>query len=223
MFLVVCATEFELQALLDRGVSEACEWVSLVTGVGMVETVLSLTGFLEREKSKEESTIHTVLNFGVAGAYLADGKGKADLLEICLAEREVFGDTGICYPDRMEALGEELLHKPYYPLDSALLNRAGSLLKENGFPVRRGTFVTVCGVSASIDRGAMLMRQYDALCENMEGGAVARVCEAYGLPFLEMRAVSNYVEDRDLTRWKLHEACDQAGKAAAVLLENLKV
>jgi len=58
--------------------------------------------------------------------------------------------------------------------------------------------------------------------ENMEGGAVARVCEAYNLPLLEMRAISNYVEDRDLGRWKLHEACDEAGRAAAILLKGLK-
>lgn len=68
----------------------------------------------------------------------------------------------------------------------------------------------------------MLRQRYDALCENMEGAAVARICEEYMLPLLEMRAVSNYVEDRDLTRWKLKEACDQAGKAAAMLLKGLK-
>ena len=76
-------------------------------------------------------------------------------------------------------------------------------------------------MSATVSRGAMLMRQYDGLCENMEGAAVARVCEEYNLPLLEMRTISNFVEERDLTRWKLHEACDEAGKAAAILLKGL--
>ncbi|MCK5069525.1 MAG: hypothetical protein KAR01_03255, partial [Desulfocapsa sp.] len=94
-------------------------------------------------------------------------------------------------------------------------------LHEHGLKIRRGNFVTVCGVSATVSRGAMLMRQYDGLCENMEGAAVARVCEEYNLPLLEMRTISNFVEERDLTRWKLHEACDEAGKAAAILLKGL--
>ena len=36
MFLVVCATEFELQPLLDALSPEQKEWIPLVTGVGMV-------------------------------------------------------------------------------------------------------------------------------------------------------------------------------------------
>ncbi len=222
MFLVVCATEFELQSLLDQDGADPDGWMRLVTGVGMVETAFNLTRFLEGQSAKGDSEIHAVLNFGVGGAYLGDGKENAALLDICLAEREVFGDMGICYPNRMEALAENLLHRSHYTLDSDLLNRAENLLQVNDFPVWLGNFVTVCGVSATASRGAMLMNQYDALCENMEGGAVARVCEAYNLPLLEMRAISNYVEDRDLGRWKLHEACDEAGRAAAILLKGLK-
>ncbi len=217
MFLIVCATEFELQPLLERVNSEKNEWMRLVTGVGMVETTLSLTRLLEQQNRK----IHAVLNFGVGGAYKRHGKEGADLLEICLAEQEVFGDFGVCHVDHIEPLGEHLLHRLHYSLDPALLNRADTLLQENGLSVKRGNFVTVCGVSATDARGTMLGTQYDGLCENMEGAAVARVCEEFKLPLLEMRTISNFVEDRDIKRWKLTEACEQAGKAAAILLKGL--
>jgi futalosine hydrolase len=217
MFLVVCATEFELQPLLDALPPEQKEWIPLVTGVGMVETTLCLTRFLEQQGEK----IHAVLNIGVAGAYLRDEKEGADLLEICLAEEEIFGDFGICHPDRIEPLAQHLLHRSHYLLDSSLLEKATTILTENGLSPRRGKFVTVCGVSATASRGTMLGSQYDALCENMEGAAVARVCEEYGLPLLAMRTISNFVEERDLTRWKLSEACEQAGNTAAVLLKGL--
>ncbi len=216
MFLVVCATEFELQPLLSRMNSETGGWISLVSGVGMVETTLSLTRLLEQQNKK----IHAVLNFGVAGAYIHDKQEGADLLEMCLAEQEVFGDFGICHTDCIEPLGEHLLYRSHYSLDPGLLGRADALLQENGLPAKRGNFVTVCGVSASNNRGTMLGTQYDALCENMEGAAVARVCEEFQLPLLEMRVISNFVEDRDVTGWKLNEACSKAGKAAAILLEG---
>jgi futalosine hydrolase len=221
MFLVVCATEFELQSLLDISTPELGEWTSLVTGVGMVETTLSLTRFLEGRSANTDQKIHGVLNIGVGGAYIGDGKESAELLDVCLAEQEIFGDLGICYPDRMEPLAEHLLHRTHYTLDPDLLDRADVLLQENDLTVRRGNFVTVCGVSATASRGSMLMRQYDGLCENMEGAAVARVCEEFDLPLIELRTISNFVEERDVARWKLHEACDRAGKAAAILLQGI--
>lgn len=217
MFLVVCATEFELQPLLERMNPEKGRWMSLVTGVGLVETTLSLTRLLEQQKN----TVHAVFNFGVAGAYIHDKSNDADLLQICVAEHECFGDFGICHPDHIEPLGEQLLHRSHYSLDPGLLNLATSLLHEKDLSARCGNFVTVCGVSASNARGTMLARQYDGLCENMEGAAVARVCEAFQLPLLEMRVISNFVEDRDVAGWKLTEACSKAGDAAAVILKGL--
>jgi futalosine hydrolase len=219
MFLVVCATEFEMQALTELVTPEQDKWSGLITGVGMVETALSLGRFLEQHEGKGK--IRGVLNFGVAGAYLREGQEHADLLEPCLAEREVFGDLGICYSDHIEPLAEHLVHSTGYDLNDELLNNAEALLSKEAFPVRRGIFVTVNGVSGTKSRGDMLCAQHDALCENMEGAAVARVCEAYNLPLLEMRTISNFVENRDLSRWKLSEACIKAGKAAAILLKGL--
>ena len=54
----------------------------------------------------------------------------------------------------------------------------------------------------------------------MEGAAVARVCHEFSLPMLEMRAISNYVEDRDPRNWRLAEACETAAEGAASLLQG---
>jgi futalosine hydrolase len=56
----------------------------------------------------------------------------------------------------------------------------------------------------------------------MEGASVARVCSEYSLPLLELRCISNLVEDRDLSRWRLREACEKAAQAAVILIKNLK-
>ncbi len=221
MFLVVCATEFELQSLSDQLDRVQNGWVSLVTGVGPVETVLRMTQFFEGRALKGGEQIRAVLNFGVAGAYVCDGVARAGLLDVCLAEEEILGDFGISYPDRIEALDEKLLSRQNYRLDTDLLYRARLLLKEHSIPQKSGNFVTVCGVTATETRGSMLGQQYSALCENMEGAAVARVCREYHLPLLELRAISNYVEQRDIVRWKLPEACKVAGNAVAVLLQGM--
>lgn len=218
MFLAACATEFEMQPLLDLLNPGDGEWLSLVTGVGIVETTLSLTRYLDQY----QGPVSGVLHFGVGGAYVRPDGDGANLLDICLADEELFGDFGICHQERIECLSEQMLYRQRYPLDRVLLEQAGKILQEHGLIYKQGSFVTVCGVSATAARGAMLSQQYNGICENMEGAAMARVCEEFRLPLLELRTISNFVEDRDLGRWRLAEACERAGRIAALLIRDLK-
>jgi futalosine hydrolase len=81
--------------------------------------------------------------------------------------------------------------------------------------------VTVNSVSAVLARGNFLQKTWDGICENMEGAAIARVCQEYNLPLVQMRVISNLVEDRDPAKWCLKEACERAGKVAAILVKEL--
>ncbi len=217
MILVVCATELELQPLLEKVQPDENKWTPLVTGVGVVETTLTLSRFLDQHETPFEAVLH----FGVAGAYLLETEKGADLLDICLADEELFGDFGICHEDHFEPLATDLTHKTVYPLDKSLAASACKVLREKAIPFKQGKFVTVAGVSATSKRGDMLVRQYGAVCENMEGAAVARVCEAFSLPLLEMRCISNFVEDRDLSRWELQDACVKGAAVVAMVLQEL--
>ncbi|MDD3815318.1 MAG: futalosine hydrolase [Desulfocapsaceae bacterium] len=229
MILAVAATEFEmnpfLQLLAEEGGASSQEDVepscfTLIAGVGPVETTLRLTRYLERCDPR----IDKVLNFGVAGAYLSESlpkDGNASILDLCLAEQESLGDFGICFADHLEALDEKLGGSTVFPLDPSLLQRAGEILAHHQISYRCGNFVTVSAASATRQRGAMLAARFQGLCENMEGAAAARVCAEFSLPLLEVRAVSNLVEDRNLKHWKMAEACSGAAAAAALLIREI--
>ncbi|MDR2800975.1 MAG: hypothetical protein LBB52_06905 [Desulfovibrio sp.] len=58
-------------------------------------------------------------------------------------------------------------------------------------PVLRGASATVTGVSGSARRAARMASLSGALVENMEGFALALACAAAGIPFIELRSVSN--------------------------------
>lgn len=214
--LITAATSREMQAYIDteKEQEQIGEQICrLVTGVGPVETTLSLAGILQRK-----STIDCVINFGIAGAYLEnDTSVQAELLDLCLAEQEFFGDLGIQLADTVEPLQEDLPVQDHFVLDSGLLSTAGHLLRDAGYSYTLGAFVTVSCASGTLHRGNQLGRQFHGLCENMEGAAVARVCQEFSLPCLEIRCISNMVEDRDQEKWQLQEACIQAGKAAATI------
>jgi futalosine hydrolase len=212
MFLLVAATESEIskaRLLLPR---ENIDF--LVTGMGPVEATLALTRALGRAPVRYRG----VVNIGVGGAFVSTG---LELLDLCLARREVLGDLGICFDGRIDDFPPSLPAPRAFPLESGLLAAAEAILASAGIPFRTGTFVTVSCVSGTRARGDMLRDRHQAICENMEGAALARVCQAFGLDLLEVRAISNLVEARDPAAWRLREAADKVCRVAAELLCKL--
>lgn len=166
--------------------------------------------------------------FGCGGAYPGSGLSVGDL---AVATDEVYGDEGVLAPAGfldMAAIGLPLLErerKRYYdrfPADSALLGHAMPLLTQlaaaAGRKLASGTFVTVSTCSGTARAGEALARRCGGICESMEGAAAAQTCARYGIPFLEVRGISNLVEDRDLSRWELKLAAEIAQKAVLTAL-----
>lgn len=211
MILAITATDFEMAPFL-REAPSGCR--PLVTGVGTLESGLRLSRYLEQNRREFTMALH----FGVAGAYVdrVDGAAAA-LLDICIAEKEILGDLGIYFPRRIDELPEDIAPRKIFSLDGNLLEHGTAVLDTHGFSWHKGNFVTVNCASGTRQRGELLCRKYNGLCENMEGAAIARVCLEYDLPLLELRCISNYVVDRDLSGWRLVEAARKAGEAAALV------
>jgi len=168
--------------------------------------------------------------FGCGGAYPGSGLEVGDL---ALATCEIYGDEGVQTPGGfldLEALGFPLVDRGgqrlfnHFPVAAALLERAAPPLAQAaeaaGRRLAEGPFVTVSTCSGSGRAGAELVRRTGGICENMEGAAVAQVCALHGLPFLELRGISNLVEDRDLSRWDLKRGAEAAQRAILHLLAD---
>lgn len=216
MILAAAATEIEMlpfKTIASRN-KIACD--TIITGVGPVAAAIEITRWL-----CEHSRPSLVLNFGVAGAYLGDALSRARLLDICLAHREWFGDLGICTDRGTVPLDTSIAGEIVCELDRGLRERVRKILKLRGHRFLEGDFVTVSGVSATNKRGKQLQGRFNGLCENMEGASVARACETFAVPVVEIRAVSNYVTDRDLSSWKLAEACSVIARVSAEIITDL--
>ena len=213
MLLLACATEMEAAGLPETFLRDPA-FALLHLGVGPVESTLRLTSHLERLKKIPK----VVFNFGVGGAYPGSG---LQLLDVCLAESEVLGDLGVETAGGIELLAPTIQPSSFFSADFGLLAKAVRILKVSGLSVQAGPFVTVSCSSGTGRRGEMLREKYDGICENMEGGAVARVCSNYRIPFLEVRCISNMVEDRDTSAWRLREAAYKAAQCAVIVAEGL--
>ncbi|GAB4253576.1 futalosine hydrolase [Deferrisoma sp.] len=189
----------------------------VVTGVGKVNTALCLGAVLPRLRPS------AVVSVGVGGAYPGSGLEPGHL---AVATGEAYGDEGaetragvrglrtLGFPSWRqgnEAWYEELPVDPALARD--LLGAARSVA-----PAREGRFITVSTVTGTAERAARLARRFRAVCETMEGAAAAHACLAFGVPFGEVRGISNRVGPRDRRAWKLREAAEGAQRAVLAFL-----
>jgi futalosine hydrolase len=87
---------------------------------------------------------------------------------------------------------------------------------------RTGRFLSLAQVTGVSPLANQLFERFGAICENMEGAAAAHVCALYDLPFLEVRGISNLVENRDRSRWRIPEAARTAQHAVLRVVERLE-
>lgn len=183
-------------------------------GMGKSNAAQMLTAALETR------AVRGIVGFGVAGAYAS--ATALDPGNIAVASAEIYGDEGVIAPEgwlSTEAIGIPLLsaggadHFNAIPLDPDRVAAASGALTDAGLDHTVGPFVTVSACSGTAERGSVLARRFDAVAETMEGAAYAHVAALYQVPFVEVRGISNRVEDRDLSRWKLAEAAEAAARA----------
>jgi len=200
------------------GVLDGAPVIVFAAGMGKVNAAHGLTALLERRE------VRGVVGFGVGGAYAGSGLGVGD---VALASRCIYGDEGVETPGgwlSTEGIGIPLLEQDGHPvynqiaLDAARVKHAADALTAAGVHVRVGPFVTVSACSGTAARGAEVAARFGGIVEGMEGAALAHVAALYGCPFLEVRAVSNLVEDRDLSRWRLQDAAAAAQRAVRALV-----
>jgi futalosine hydrolase len=177
----------------------------LTTGVGMVATAAWCSRALARAQ------YDLALNVGICGSFdPALGPGTVvhvvtdRLVELGAEDDEVFLTV-----EDLRLGGEDQFVNSAPPLNDALA----------ALPAVRGITVnTVHGNERSIAR---IVERCDPQVESMEGAAFMCACLINGVPFAQVRAVSNVVERRNRDSWRLSEAVANLGNAACRIVETL--
>jgi futalosine hydrolase len=214
--LLIGATELEVAVIRSSG------FQVVVTGIGAVNTARALTSHLVSSPKPS-----LVIQTGVAGAFVP---AEIPVGSVVLADTEIYGDMGVLTTagwQPLEAIGIPLVPASdglparfnYFPLDPKLVARAAEI--GGAHIARTGPFLTLSMVTGVRALGDELHERFGALCESMEGAAAAQICALYDVPFLEVRGISNLVEDRDREKWKLGEAAEAAQKVVLNLAERL--
>ncbi|MGE5173475.1 MAG: futalosine hydrolase [Betaproteobacteria bacterium] len=195
-----------------------------VGGMGKVNAAHAATLLLTRFKPR------ALLVFGIGGAYPSSGAHVGD---VALAKEEIAGDDGVLTRDGFkdtEYIGIPLLKTATsiiystYSASEPLVNRSLKSLHAHQAAglgtIHVGSFVTLSTCTGTAARAKELELRYHGLCENMEGAAAAQVAELHGVPWLEVRGISNLVEDRDLKKWDIPRAAHAAQQAVKRIVEG---
>lgn len=202
--LVVAATSFEVESLKSEVGSRKSEVEFLVTGVGMVATAFALGKHLATYQ------YDLAINLGIAGSFdrsISLGE-VVEVLEDQLSEFGAENDEAFL-PIETLGFGESI-----FKTDSRLSSYSDQQLKQ----VTAITVNTVHGHELSIEK---LTSRIQPQLESMEGAAFFYASKQAGVPCLQIRAVSNYVEKRNRDAWQIGLAIKNLNNFAVELLKAL--
>ncbi len=210
--LLVTATQLEMDAVIS-GCPEpsGLKMQHLVTGPGIMAAAFSLGGYFSMHRPD------LAIQFGIAGSY------SENLAPACLVnvEQEILADFGAedgeNFLTAFEAgiLGPD--DKPF--LQGKLLNPwLGSISLPEALPLVKALTVNkVHGNERSIEQ---TRERFRPDIESMEGAAFFYACLLSGIPFLQIRAISNRVEKRNRDSWQVEPALVKITRFARALFNS---
>lgn len=178
-------------------IAEPCRWPRIPRGV--VPVVISGVGMAETAAALMQvigkRRPDMIILAGIAGAYPGSGLSAGDCVAV---GSETVADLGAMRDGRFTPLYRKEYACPYAENQTVL-------------PLAAGCTVSTAGCAAD---GA-------GCVESMEGAAFFAVCEAAGVPFIEVRAISNMTA---VTRgeWKIDLAANALAAGVKKLLDELE-
>jgi futalosine hydrolase len=213
--LLTAATKLEIQPTIDflknSGYRTGSHTVQiLLTGVGSIATAYQLT----RQIGKSRPDL--VLQGGIAGCFTDRKNG-----DLVVVQEEILADLGVWEEGSFKTLFDMNLADRNAPpfTNGRLVNPFDEMVPAIGLDTVRS--ISVNEISTSPDRIAWYQQNWSPVVENMEGGALHYVCISESLPFLQLRAISNRVGDRDKTRWDFGSAIRNLNEQLVALLQDL--
>ncbi|MGB4845602.1 MAG: futalosine hydrolase [Ferruginibacter sp.] len=204
--LVIAATEAEIKPFINTNPQIDV----LITGVAVPATMYHL------HKRIQQLDYDLIIQAGIAGSFnpaLALGKTVA-------VKQDCFADAGMEENDNYTPIFEtEFADSNEFPFDNGWLIKIHEYLKTSDLIQVKAR--TVNKISDSELQKQQYIKAFNADIETMEGAALHYVCLQEKIPFLQIRSVSNFVGERDKTKWKLKEAIENLNSELQKLITEL--
>lgn len=223
--LVVAATYSEIAPLLreyvlinknDRHFSSfrkgKKEIDTLITGVGLASTAYHLGKVFSTTK------YDYALNLGIAGAFSRKIKtgSVVNVVSDIISEMGAENRTIFLKFDALKMSRQTMERTAYFTKNNTKIKN-----KEiAGLPVVKGITVnTVHGNKNSISK---IKKLFSPDVETMEGAAFLYACNHEKIKCVQIRSISNYVEERNIEKWNTALAIKNLNETAIKIIDSLK-
>ncbi|MDI9364651.1 MAG: futalosine hydrolase [Flavobacterium sp.] len=209
--IVTAATSFEIQPTMQAFASSNVHFQ--VTGIGMLAAAVSLTKLVLQQQPS------IVMQAGIAGAF----DTHLPLGKVLAINTETIGDLGVQENGHWQDVFDLKLVDAYsVPFTNKQLPNP-YLAQLNTLALEEVSAITVNEISSSWHRILQLQAKYNPAIESMEGAALHYVCNSFQVPFIQLRSISNYIGERDKTKWQMQQAITNLNEALIKLLHTLNV
>ena len=183
----------------------------LITGIGTTFTAFHLTNTLR------DNDYQFVINAGIAGSLSRELK-IGDVVSVVSDE---FADLGIEKENEFLTLFESgFMEANEFPFEQGILKASDC----NGlFNLKKVRGITTNKSHGRISSISELKSKFSAQVESMEGAVVLYVCNWFGINCCQIRAISNFVESRDLAQWNIPLALEKLDESVLEVLKKLTV
>lgn len=204
--LLTAATNFEIQPAINYLAERDCiigdhTFEILITGIGSLSTAYWVTRAINKHRPDY------MLQAGVAGSF-SEAYASGSLV---MVSEEICGDLGVEEQDNFKDvfdMGLPQITTPY--TGKELVNIHMDAWIKHNLPCVKA--VTINEITTRTGRMQQLQQKYGAVVESMEGAAFHYVALMEKIPFMQLRAISNRVGERDKNKWKMKEAIEQLNK-----------
>lgn len=204
--LVIAATATEIQPFINTNTKADV----LVCGVGAPATIYHL------QKRILQVEYDLILQAGIAGSF----NQNIELGKTVMVKKDCFADLGFEENENyMPVFNTDLADKNEQPYEEGWLVNRHAYLNEPGLQIVKG--ITVNKVSDSELQKKQFSNTFAADIESMEGAALHYVCLQEEIAFLQLRSISNYVGERDKTKWMIKEAIENLNVKLSKLITQL--
>ncbi|MCX8480679.1 MAG: hypothetical protein ORN58_02040 [Sediminibacterium sp.] len=213
--LITAPTEMELNLIEEKISKEQIHEINfhfLVSEVGVLHATASLYHFY-RDKS-----IDLAIQVGLAGSF----NKSIPLGSVCIVKNDCIGDSGVFENNSwLDLFDLNLIHKSKYIYKNKVLtNNMKKIPDYLKYPFVNS--VTVNQISTNPFFIDLLKTKYMADIETLEGAAFQYFCLEYNIPFIQFRSISNYVGERDKSKWEIKKSVQQLLFPIEKIVQKLK-
>lgn len=211
--LVAAATPIEISPFLKQLREDPLLFSNtdvLITGIGLTATTYTLSKQFQIYKPD------LVIQAGVGGCF---DKTKP-LGTVVAVKQETIADQSIIEINQLKTLFDlKLIPHNQFPYRNGWLINKNELLKNIKLQKVKG--ISVNEITTTRKKMIFYEKHFSPVVESMEGAALHYTCLMENIPFIQIRAMSNYIAERNKKKWNMKESVDNLNKELDKILKNI--